>query len=122
LRGFEPRSIAPRGRVFDPISNILRVSREPLGGDLLTVGSLEFVLPPFGDGTSSRTVIFYDAGNVFPNYYDFDMKEFRSAVGIAHNWLAPIGPMTFSYAYPLEYEEQDRENIERFDFSVGGTF
>jgi hypothetical protein len=31
--------------------------------------------------------------------------------------------MTFSYAYPLEYDEVlDTENIERFDFSIGGVF
>lgn len=122
LRGYESRSIAPRGRVFDPSTGLFLPSTNPIGGDLLTVGSLEFVLPPLGDGTSSRTVLFYDFGNVFPNYYDFDVDEFRSSVGIAHNWLAPIGPMIFSYARPLEYGAQDRQNIERFDFSVGGTF
>lgn len=122
LRGFESRSIAPRGRRFDSSRGVFVPSRTPIGGDLLTVGSLEFVLPPLGDGTSSRTVLFYDFGNVFEHYYDFDVDEFRSSVGIAHNWLAPIGPMTFSYARPLEYGPEDRENIERFDFSVGGVF
>jgi outer membrane protein insertion porin family len=121
LRGFEPRSIAPRGRQAGQ-DGILRPSRSPIGGDLLTVGSLEFVLPPLGGGTSSRTVLFYDFGNVFPRYHDFDTDEFRTSFGIAHNWLAPIGPMTFSYARPLEYKPEDRENIERFDFSVGGVF
>lgn len=121
LRGYESRSIAPRGRQ-QSAGGIFIPSNRPIGGDLLTVGSVEFVLPPLGDGTSSRTVLFYDFGNVFPHYYDFDVDEFRTSVGIAHNWLAPVGPMTFSYSLPLEYEEQDKENIERFDFSVGGVF
>jgi outer membrane protein insertion porin family len=122
LRGYEPRSIGPRGRLFNQNAGFFLPSINPIGGDLLTVGSLEFVLPPLGDGTSSRTVLFYDFGNVFPHYYDFDADEFRTSVGIAHNWLAPVGPMTFSYARPLEYDEIDKENIERFDFSIGGVF
>ncbi len=121
LRGYEPRSIAPRGRQQSQ-SGLFLPSIRPIGGDLMTIGSLEYVLPPLGDGTASRTVLFYDFGNVFPYYYDFDVDEFRTAIGIAHNWLAPVGPMTFSYAFPLEYTEQDEQNIERFDFSVGGVF
>jgi outer membrane protein insertion porin family len=122
LRGYEPRSIAPRGREQRG-GGVYTQSRRPIGGDLLTVGALEFVLPPFGDSTSSRTVLFYDFGNVFPHYYDFDVDEFRTSVGVAHNWLAPIGPMTFSYSYPLEYDEElDKDNLERFDFSIGGVF
>ncbi len=122
LRGYEPRSIGPRGRVFNRQAGFYLPTTNPIGGDLLTVGSLEFVLPPFGDGSATRTVLFYDFGNVFPGYIDFDVDEFRTSVGIAHNWLAPVGPMTFSYAYPLEYDEVDKQNIERFDFSIGGVF
>jgi outer membrane protein insertion porin family len=129
LRGFKSRSIAPRGKQFTT-GGVVVPTNNPLGGDLLTVGSLEFVLPPLGDSASMRTVLFYDFGNVFPSYYDFDASEFRTSVGIAHNWLAPIGPMTFSYAKPLEYDKGnkfpgdkgDKEYIDRFDFSVGGTF
>jgi outer membrane protein insertion porin family len=121
LRGYEPRSIAPRGRQQSQ-SGLFVPSIRPIGGDLMTIGSLEYVLPPLGEGTSSRTVVFYDFGNVFPYYYDFDVDEFRTSIGVAHNWLAPVGPMTFSYAFPLEYTEEDEQNIERFDFSVGGVF
>ncbi|HEY3487305.1 MAG TPA: BamA/TamA family outer membrane protein, partial [Gammaproteobacteria bacterium] len=122
LRGYEPRSIAPRGRLLDPDTGDFEESKTPLGGDLMTVGSLEYILPPLGDGASSRAVLFYDFGNVFEKTDDFDVDEFRSSYGVALNWLAPIGPMTFSYSYPLEYEDKDRENIERFDFSIGGVF
>jgi outer membrane protein insertion porin family len=109
LRGFESRSIGPRDSRGDPY-----------GGDLRTAGSLEFIFPPLSDEGSARVLLFYDIGNVFAEVDDFDMDSMRSSVGISMNWLAPVGAMTFSYAEPIMREPGDE--IERFQFSVGGSF
>lgn len=118
LRGFEARSIAPEG------TQLLRTSRQsPLGGDLMTIGSLEYILPPLGEGASARGLVFYDFGSVYPEWDDFDASEFRSSYGIAINWLSPMGAMTISYAVPLEKQPQDTsDDIKRLQFSVGASF
>lgn len=109
LRGFEPRSVAPRDSRGDPY-----------GGDLRTAASLEFIFPPLSEEGSARALLFYDVGNVFPKVGDFDKDTLRSSIGISMHWLAPIGAMVFSYAEPINKEPGDE--IERFQFSVGGTF
>jgi outer membrane protein insertion porin family len=44
----------------------------------------------------------------------------RYSVGFGITWLAPMGPMTFSYSFPLNTKEDDEE--ERFQFELGRTF
>ncbi|GIX22604.1 MAG: outer membrane protein assembly factor BamA [Gammaproteobacteria bacterium] len=119
LRGFEARSIGPRATS--------RTTGQPIpfryvGGDFMTVGSFEFILPPLGgEGKGgARVALFYDWGNVFARREDFDLNQMRSSFGIGLTWLAPVGLMTFSYAEPLRREPGDE--IERFQFSVGGQF
>lgn len=103
---------------------------DPFGGNILTEGSLEYILPtPFAVSQSSvRTMLFYDFGNVFSSNCrstssvcsDFDLSEMRSSVGLGLTWLSGFGPLTFSFAYPID--EQDDDEIERFQFTLGGAF
>ena len=69
----------------------------------------------------------YSAGN--PNgsngYYTGDHKstfsnELRYSVGAALTWISPLGPLKLSYAVPLK--NQDRDQIQRFQFQLGTTF
>ena len=54
------------------------------------------------------------------------LREIDLAVGVAVQWLAPLGLFRFSYAYPLNpYKENDRyfgDVLERFQFSIGQAF
>jgi outer membrane protein insertion porin family len=47
-------------------------------------------------------------------------------VGIAAQWLAPLGLFRFSYAFPLNAEDGTAtlygDETERFQFSIGGAF
>jgi len=47
-------------------------------------------------------------------------NEFGSPAGAAVTWLSPLGPMKFSYAYPIKKKEGDE--IQRFQFQLGTTF
>jgi outer membrane protein insertion porin family len=49
---------------------------------------------------------------------DFGSLRFSAGVGVA--WISPLGPMKFSYAYPINSEEGDR--IQRFQFQIGTGF
>jgi outer membrane protein insertion porin family len=104
-------------------------SPDPFGGNILAEGSVEVIFPaPFlKDNRSVRTVLFYDFGNVFNgdcldtqlNCYDFDLGELRTSAGVSLTWLSGFGPLSFSFAFPLQEEEFDER--EQFQFTLGGS-
>ena len=112
----------------------------PYGGNMLVASQVELILPmPAKFASQARASLFYDVGNVFntgevaftdklgaPIEYKPDVDELRTSVGVAVQWLAPLGLFRFSYAYPLNpYPGNDRyfgDEIERFQFSIGQAF
>ncbi|MEO8223556.1 MAG: outer membrane protein assembly factor BamA, partial [Gammaproteobacteria bacterium] len=118
----------------------------PYGGDTLAAGQAEFLLPiPDKWQAKARFSLFYDVGNVFslgdvkfyerpqnsnfslnPIAYDLNAGELKQSVGIAAQWLAPLGLFRFSYAYPLNAKGGTSalygDDTERFQFSIGGAF
>ncbi len=129
IRGYKESWMGPR----DSFGN-------PYGGNVLVASQLELIIPlPEKFQSQARASIFYDFGNVFnsgevdftdklgsPISYEPDYNELRSSVGIAVQWLAPLGLFRFSYALPLnEVVGNDRfygDQIERFQFSIGQAF
>ncbi len=112
----------------------------PYGGNVLVASQLELIIPlPDKFSSQARASIFYDIGNVFntgevaftdklgsPLSYKPEFNELRTSVGLAVQWLAPLGLFRFSYALPLnEVAGNDRfygDQIERFQFSIGQAF
>lgn len=112
----------------------------PYGGNVLVAGQLELIIPlPDRFASQARASLFYDIGNVFntgevsftdklgsPVEYKPDFNELKTSVGVALQWLAPLGMFRFSYAWPLnEFNGNDRfygDEIERFQFSIGQAF
>ncbi|MBL8201917.1 MAG: outer membrane protein assembly factor BamA [Chromatiales bacterium] len=130
VRGFRENQLGPK----DDFGN-------PYGGDTLIAGQAEFLLPmPEKWQSRARFSLFFDVGNVFslgdvqfydktrlnPIEYDFDAGELKQSVGIAAQWLAPLGLFRFSYAFPLNAEDGTAtlygDETERFQFSIGGAF
>jgi outer membrane protein insertion porin family len=111
VRGFEQNTLSPKGSTGTAI-----------GGDLKTVFNLEWIFPmPFVEDTGNmRLSAFYDVGNVYATPEDFEAKELRTAAGIAFVWLSPVGPLTLSYAKPIDY--QDGDSLQEFQFNVGAGF
>ncbi|WP_434984245.1 outer membrane protein assembly factor BamA [Vreelandella zhaodongensis] len=108
-----------------------------LGGNILVEGSAEVLFPlPFIENQSAfQTSLFLDAGNTFlSSCYDVqeadvgrqqcssgvDLSDLRYSVGIGLSWLTPVGPLTFSFAEPLNDESGD--DTQFFQFSLGQTF
>ncbi|MDH5484118.1 MAG: outer membrane protein assembly factor BamA [Gammaproteobacteria bacterium] len=114
VRGFDNNSLGLR----DEINN-------PRGGDLRTVAGAEYIFPvPFVEKPpgSVRLSAFYDIGNVFlrDEAGGFDAAELRSSTGVSFVWLAPIGPLRFSWAKPLE--KKDGDDTQVFQFTIGSFF
>jgi outer membrane protein insertion porin family len=137
VRGFESSTLGPR--TTPPVEDIngfpippgtFDPDGDPYGGNLLVEASAEVIFPlPFvEDQRQFRPVIFFDAGNVFQtdcydfssNCFDLETSEIKYSVGVGFTWLAPLGPMTFSYAKVLNVDDVDED--EAFQFELGRTF
>jgi len=65
-------------------------------------------------------MVYFDVGNVFADVDDFETVELRQTVGISAKWFSFIGPIEFSYAWPLNDEPED--DVQNFQFALGATF
>ncbi len=114
VRGFKDNTLGPRDVALG--STYL----QPVGGAVKTVGSLELIFPTLIKSSAARVSAFVDFGNVFRDANDFDAGQLRASTGVALLWRAPVGPISISYAIPLRSEPNDE--IERLQFTFGGSF
>jgi outer membrane protein insertion porin family len=113
VRGFEVNSVGPIYRFDDDY-------RQPIGGSFKTVGTFELYFPTLFDSRGTRLSAFFDYGNVYRSVDSWEAKTLRLSAGLAVQWQSPMGPIQISYALPLQYERHDE--IERLQFTFGGTF
>ena len=131
VRGYSESRLGPK----DSFGN-------PYGGNLKVVGQVELIFPvPEKWRASTRISAFFDVGNVFsqgqgidfvgvdrstPVSYEFDYNELKQSVGIAVQWLAPLGIFRFSYGVPLNSRKSDGirygDETEGFQFTIGSAF
>ena len=83
-------------------------------------GSAEFFFPPPGlkNVKSFRLSTFLDGDGVFKN--DFEGDEMRFSAGFGALWLSPFGPLTITYAKPLN--EGINDSVSELQFGMGGAF
>jgi len=93
---------------------------ETTGGKKSVQTSAEFFFPPPGlkNVKSFRLSTFLDGGGVFKESIGTD--EMRFSAGIAALWLSPFGPLTISYAKPLNHDSKD--DVTELQFGMGGAF
>nr|WP_233248320.1 outer membrane protein assembly factor BamA [Limnohabitans sp. MMS-10A-178] len=112
VRGFQQSSLGPSNS-----ANTLF-----LGGARKVVFNAE-VLAPFPGAGNDRTLrlfAFADAGRAFAESQKISLTDLRSSVGIGLSWLSPMGPLRFSYAFPVK--TQDTDKIQRLQFQIGTSF
>ena len=99
---------------------------EAIGGNALIQGGVELVLPvPFkGDWSRQiRPVLFVEGGQVYnTDASDFEISadNIRYSAGVGFTWITVIGPLSLSYAYPLN--QKDGDETKRVQFEIGRTF
>lgn len=145
LRGFAYGAVGPKAIYLkDKGGNkeFLEVNDDVIGGNAMATASLELITPtPFISDkyqNNVRTSLFIDAATVWNTkwkakpilnnkQYDYsslenfkDYKRVRASAGVAFQWNSPIGPLLFSYAKPIKKYQGDE--IEQFQFSIGGSF
>ncbi len=146
VRGYEASSLGPLSQGYVYLKNGQRTVRgEEIGGNAVVNFGAELILPvPFkGDWTNQvRPVIFFDAGQVYDTtnlknetinidvagsnisnsnltYIETD-DELRYSAGVGVTWYTPIGPISISYAQPLNDKTNDQ--TERVQFQIGSVF
>jgi outer membrane protein insertion porin family len=134
VRGFERNSLGPQdapcvGEV-DSCTTPSGSRSDPIGGNVQIEFGAEVIFPmPFiKDKRSVQSVFFLDAGNIFNtkctdaqiNCFKPDVGELRYSIGVGATWLSAMGPLTFSFAKPLNASEYDETEV--FQFSLGNQF
>lgn len=111
VRGFSSRSLGPRDTL---------PPNDPIGGNRRVLVNAELLFPLPGstvDDKSMRISLFTDGGMVYGPGEKVDLGQLRYSAGIAFNWFSPVGPISFSYAIPLNDKPGDRK--ESFQFTLG---
>ena len=134
VRGFERNTLGPQDTPCymleqNPCSAI--DDPDPIGGNVQIEFGAEVIFPlPFiKDQRSVQSAFFIDVGNIFNtkcidegqrNCFKPDVGELRYSVGVGATWLSGFGPLTFSFAKPLNGNELDETEV--FQFSLGNQF
>jgi len=110
VRGFDTNSLGPR----DTDDSIL-------GGDRRVTGSAELLFPFPGlvKDRSLRLSTFVDLGQIYGTGGSY-VPGMRYSVGVGLNWQSPFGPLSISWANPLNRKPGDR--VQHLQFTVGTTF
>ncbi|WP_410114403.1 outer membrane protein assembly factor BamA [Acinetobacter indicus] len=61
-----------------------------------------------------------DARQYCKDNYGFDFGNMRYSVGVGFTWITMIGPLSLSYAYPLN--EKPGDETKNIQFEIGRTF
>ena len=140
VRGYDNSTLGPKyDSVYAENTGLENFDPEEVGGNALVQFGTELALPlPFkGDWTRQvRPVLFAEGAQVFDTQCDvptseaskqyckdnfgFELDNMRYSVGVGFTWITMIGPLSLSYAYPLNDKEGDEtKNIQ---FEIGRTF
>ena len=148
VRGYDNSSLGPKypSVIFQETAQPDQ-DQEEVGGNALVQFGTELALPlPFkGDWARQvRPVLFAEgaqvfdtkcdvpSGNILVNSSNVDIKQYckdnynfnfdnmRYSVGVGFTWITMIGPLSLSYAFPLNDKKGD--DTKSIQFEIGRTF
>ncbi|MGH8258272.1 MAG: outer membrane protein assembly factor BamA [Steroidobacteraceae bacterium] len=151
VRGFYPGSLGPKDQYGNPYGgNVNLLGRAELilpmpakfqasarvklffdvGNVFSTTKSPTFYAPPpylsaEVNGLLSQYNTYAAVGPAMR--YNFGYNDLKKSVGVAVEWLAPLGLFRFSFAFPLNAQREVDgvtwgDNVERFQFDIGQAF
>jgi outer membrane protein insertion porin family len=104
IRGFKTKSISPKDSDGDLI-----------GGNVMFEHAVELSIP-INEKSKLWASAFIDQGGVGNS----DIEMIKSSYGVSIDWITPVGPLSFVYAFPLQSDKDDK--INRFEFNIGVGF
>ena len=112
LRGFKYGGVGPKD------------DNDYIGGNYTSSINFISTLPQLFENSQNTDFSFFvDVANIWGVDYSSDINdsnEIRSSIGLALDWLTPIGPLNFSLSQPITKANTDQ--IEAFRFNLGTTF
>ena len=107
LRGYEFRDVAPRDSF-----------NEPIGGKTYGFFSAEYSLDIV---SPIRAAVFYDAGFVNKNAYDFNPRDYADNFGFGLRLFVAGAPLSLDFGIPIK-GPKDAKKGNQFNFSFGTRF
>jgi len=104
VRGYGYSSISPK----DSNDN-------EIGGKIMMINSAEISIP-ISIKRKMWLSGFIDNGKIGDN----NLNISRSSYGVSIDWITPIGPLDFTWAFPINNHEGD--DLRKFEFSIGSGF
>lgn len=100
----------------------------PTNSNNIYLGGNKFYTSKIGIGTNFFTKqqdnlylkLFLTTGSIWDSDYSSSDYKQRTSFGSSLDFITPIGPISISYAVPLEKSSNDK--LRRFDFRIGGIF
>lgn len=147
VRGYEDNTLGPTyPGVYYSANKTTDSSKDSTGGNALVQFGAELILPVPSKGDWARNVrpvLFAEGGNVFDtncndvsdfyegstlvngkqyckDNYGLDFGNLRYSVGFGLTWNTMIGPLSISYAFPLNKKDDDQ--TQAVQFQIGRTF
>jgi outer membrane protein insertion porin family len=108
FRGFDTREISP-----------VDENEDPLGGQSMLLGTLEFIYP-FNDMFWGS--VFCDFGNVWADEWGWDPGELNVSLGVGLQIDLKMLPIRVDYGLPVKTEEEHLDSGGQFHFSLGRSF
>ena len=109
LRGFEYRDVGPK----DPVTGT-----EPIGGKTYGFFSAEYTVDIV---SPIRFAVFYDAGFINKNAYDFSPVNYNDNWGFGLRLFVAGAPLSLDVGFPLKGDSVNKKG-NQFNFSFGTRF
>ena len=116
VRGYRSRTLGPKD-LGGPDPTL------PVGGNTQILGNMEMLFPVPGTSNDNKTMrlsVFVDTGMVYGPGENVDLGQLRYSTGLAFSWYSPVGPLSISFAKPLNPQTGDRK--ESVQFTLGTPF
>jgi outer membrane protein insertion porin family len=119
-RFFAGGSNSFRGAKFDELGPKDPEFKTPIGGKALLLFNFELSFPVVSSLQNLHGVVFYDAGNVFYNRSDVDIRNLEHAVGLGVRYRTPLGPVRLELGWNLS--DPDRRGKPIAFITIGNIF
>lgn len=115
IRGFNNAGLGPR--------DMTTSSRDALGGENYYAGTVELRFPlGLPDEMGFTGALFNDVGNLWgisdTGSGVVDSNTLRASAGVGLAWTSPFGPIRIDFAKAYIKEDEDEDEIIRFDFGT----
>jgi outer membrane protein insertion porin family len=132
VRGFRESRLGPKDQFGNPYGGNMRITSQneilfPMPGKYAQTARVSAFLDMGGVYQTGSTIKFFGPDGVTPESYTLRAEGLKKSVGVAVQWLAPLGLFRFSLGVPLNAKSSNGtttwgDEREVFQFSVGNAF